>query len=259
MPSSLMCRYDQESLFSPVIFQIRVSSGTGVHFVWHRYNTFKQLAAYLNHRFPILPTLQGGWIFSCCFSFIPNAGFAGARRPFVAKGRQFSWLSASSATLSNMLLGSGSHSRCRSRGARGWAGLGRPPAARAACKAPQDVILREFLGIEESPELEEAPACSRQQCEAPWAKARALTKLRDSDLEPCRARGRSCSSLESGLAADATLSGFQAQNLPAHVCSGQVFFSLRRAAPLLCRLSTRVGARRVVSFAIFGQNLSCRD
>ena len=63
-------RYDHDSALGPVLFQIRVSSHTSVHFTWHRhlaaytkscvvqgFNAFKQLAAYLRHRFPALPSL----------------------------------------------------------------------------------------------------------------------------------------------------------------------------------------------------------
>ncbi|CAE7660683.1 HCc2 [Symbiodinium pilosum] len=69
--------YDQESLFSPVIFQIRVSCDTGVHFVWHRYHAFKLLAAYLRHRFPALPTLQGGHLWQ---KAVNSIGFLQARQ-----------------------------------------------------------------------------------------------------------------------------------------------------------------------------------
>ncbi|OLQ06689.1 Major basic nuclear protein 2 [Symbiodinium microadriaticum] len=69
--------YDQESVFSPVIFQIRVAHETGVHFVWHRYNAFKQLSAYLSHRFPALPTLQGGHLWQ---KAVNSAGFLKSRQ-----------------------------------------------------------------------------------------------------------------------------------------------------------------------------------
>eukprot|EP00439_Symbiodinium_sp_Y106_P015367 s10746_g2.t1 len=69
--------YDQESVFSPVIFQIRVAHDTGVHFVWHRYNAFKQLSAYLSHRFPALPALQGGHLWQ---KAVNSAGFLKSRQ-----------------------------------------------------------------------------------------------------------------------------------------------------------------------------------
>jgi len=50
--------FDHDSLLGPVLFQIRISSETRVHFTWHRFNAFKHLAEYLRHHFPELPSLQ---------------------------------------------------------------------------------------------------------------------------------------------------------------------------------------------------------
>mmetsp|Transcript_14922 Transcript_14922/g.28017 ORF Transcript_14922/g.28017 Transcript_14922/m.28017 type:complete len:420 (+) Transcript_14922:86-1345(+) len=126
--------YDQESLFSPVVFQIRVCCGTSVHFVWHRYNAFKQLATYLRYRFPSAPTLQGGHLWQ---KAVNSVGFLQARQRSLTEFLQAA-----------LVLDSGA----------------------------EDVILREFLGIADTPEL---PASSRPRAES---------------SEPLR--GRSCSSLD---------------------------------------------------------------